>query len=238
MSQIRLQKFLSAAGVCSRRKGEEYITAGRVAVNGRIVTELGTRIDPEMDLVQVDGKPVESSQPHLYIALHKPQGYVTSCRHPGEKIVIDLVDIPQRIYPIGRVDKDSTGLLLLTTDGRLHHRLSHPSFDHEKEYEVTTAQTITDGALRKLAEGLPLMGTKTRPAKVRRLSDQKFRIVLKEGRNRQIRRMVRKVGGQVDRLKRIRVGNVKLGRLAPGSWRYLTQAETQHLLTSLNSEPL
>ena len=238
MSQIRLQKFLSAAGVCSRRKGEEYITAGRVAVNGRIVTELGTRIDPEMDVVQVDGKPVESSQPHLYIALHKPQGYVTSCRHPGEKIVIDLVDIPQRIYPIGRLDKDSTGLLLLTNDGRLHHRLSHPSFDHEKEYEVTTAQTITDGALRKLAEGLPLMGTKTRPAKVRRLSDQKFRIVLKEGRNRQIRRMVRKVGGQVDRLKRIRVGNVKLGRLAPGSWRYLTQAETQHLLTSLNSEPL
>jgi 23S rRNA pseudouridine2605 synthase/23S rRNA pseudouridine2604 synthase len=235
---MRLQKFLSAAGVCSRRKGEEYITAGRVAVNGRIVAELGTRIDPEMDLVQVDGKPVESSQPHLYIALHKPQGYVTSCRHPGEKIVIDLVDIPQRIYPIGRLDKDSTGLLLLTNDGRLHHRLSHPSFDHEKEYEVTTAQTITDGALRKLAEGLPLMGTKTRPAKVRRLSDQKFRIVLKEGRNRQIRRMVRKVGGQVDRLKRIRVGNVKLGRLAPGSWRYLTQAETQHLLTSLNSEPL
>jgi len=98
MSQMRLQKFLSAAGVCSRRKGEEYITAGRVAVNGRIVTELGTRIDPETDLVQVDGKQVESSQPHVYIALHKPQGYVTSCRHPGEKIVIDLVDIPQRIY--------------------------------------------------------------------------------------------------------------------------------------------
>ena len=238
MSQMRLQKFLSAAGVCSRRKGEEYISAGRVSVNGRIVAELGTRIDPETDLVQVDGKPVESSQPHVYIALHKPQGYVTSCRHPGENIVIDLVDIPQRIYPIGRLDKDSTGLLLLTNDGRLHHRLSHPSFDHEKEYEVTTAQNITDGALRKLAEGLPLMGTKTRPAKVRRLSDKKFRIVLKEGRNRQIRRMVRKVGGQVARLKRIRVGNVKLGRLAPGSWRYLTQAEMLHLLTSLNSKPL
>ena len=236
MSQIRLQKFLSAAGVCSRRKGEEYITAGRVAVNGSIVAELGTRIDPAADLVQVDGKPVETSHPHVYIALHKPQGYVTSCSHPGEKIVIDLVDIPQRVYPIGRLDKDSTGLLLLTNDGSLHHRLSHPSFDHEKEYEVTTVQNIADGALRKLAEGLPLMGTKTRPAKVRRLSEKKFRIVLKEGRNRQIRRMVRKVGGQVARLKRIRVGNVKLGRLAPGSWRYLTQAETLHLLTSLNPE--
>jgi pseudouridine synthase len=236
MPQMRLQKFLSAAGVCSRRKGEEYITAGRVAVNGSTVAELGTRIDPATDLVQVDGKPVESSQPHVYIALHKPQGYVTSCSHPGEKIVIDLVDIPQRVYPIGRLDKDSTGLLLLTNDGSLHHRLSHPSFDHEKEYEVTTVQNIADGALRKLAEGLPLMGTKTRPAKVRRLSEKKFRIVLKEGRNRQIRRMVRKVGGQVARLKRIRVGNVKLGRLAPGSWRYLTQAETLHLLTSLNPE--
>jgi pseudouridine synthase len=236
MPQMRLQKFLSAAGVCSRRKGEEYITAGRVAVNGSTVAELGTRIDPATDLVQVDGKPVESSQPHVYIALHKPQGYVTSCSHPGEKIVIDLVDIPQRVYPIGRLDKDSTGLLLLTNDGSLHHRLSHPSFDHEKEYEVTTVQKIADGALRKLAEGLPLMGTKTRPAKVRRLSEKKFRIVLKEGRNRQIRRMVRKVGGQVARLKRIRVGNVKLWRLAPGSWRYLTQAETLHLLTSLNPE--
>jgi 23S rRNA pseudouridine2605 synthase/23S rRNA pseudouridine2604 synthase len=134
------------------------------------------------------------------------------------------------------LDKDSTGLLLLTNDGRLHHQLSHPSFDHEKEYEVTTFQTITDGALRKLAAGLPLMGTKTRPAQVRRLSDKKFRIVLKEGRNRQIRRMVRKVGGQVTGLKRIRVGNVKLGRLAPGSWRYLTQAETQHVLSGLNPE--
>ena len=143
---------------------------------------------------------------------------------------MDLVDIPQRIYPIGRLDKDSTGLLLLTNDGRLHHQLSHPSFDHEKEYDVTTAQTITDGALRKLAAGLPLMGTKTRPARVRRISGKRFRIILQEGKNRQIRRMVRKVGSQVTRLKRIRVGNVKLGRLPLGSWRHLTEKEKQDLL--------
>ncbi|UCD80733.1 MAG: rRNA pseudouridine synthase [Desulfobacterales bacterium] len=233
MPLMRLQKFLSAAGICSRRKGEEYIKAGQVAVNGQIVAELGTKIDPDSDLVQVDGKTVRPSQPYIYIALNKPKDYVTSCRHPGEKIVIDLVNIPQRVYPIGRLDKDSTGLLLLTNDGRLHHQLSHPSFDHEKEYDVTTQQTITDGALRKLAAGLPLMGTKTRPARVRRISDRRFRIVLQEGRNRQIRRMVRKVGNQVVRLKRIRVGNVKLGRLPLGNWRHLTEKETQYLLEKL-----
>jgi len=233
MSLMRLQKFLSAAGVCSRRKGEEYIQAGRVAVNGQIVAELGTKIDPDTDLVQVDGKPVQASQPSIYIALNKPEDYVTSCSHPGEKIVMDLVDIPQRVYPIGRLDKDSTGLLLLTNDGRLHHQLSHPSFDHEKEYDVSVAQPITEGALRKLAAGLPLMGTKTRPARVRRISERRFRIVLQEGRNRQIRRMVRKVGHQVAWLKRIRVGNVRLGRLPVGSWRHLTEKEKQDLLKAI-----
>jgi pseudouridine synthase len=233
MPLMRLQKFLSAAGVCSRRKGEEYIKAGRVAVNGQIVAELGTKVDSDLDLVQVDGIAVKSYQSYIYIALNKPKDYVTSCRHAGEKIVIDLVNIPQRIYPIGRLDKDSTGLLLLTNDGRLHHQLSHPSFNHEKEYDVTTSQTISDGALCKLAAGLPLMGTKTRPARVRRISDRRFRIVLQEGRNRQIRRMVRKVGHYVARLKRIRVGDVKLGRLPLGGWRHLTDKERQHLLEKL-----
>ena len=161
------------------------------------------------------------------------EDYVTSCSHPGEKIVMDLVDIPQRVYPIGRLDKDTTGLLLLTNDGRLHHQLSHPSFDHEKEYDVSVAQPITEGALRKLAAGLPLMGTKTRPARVRRISQRRFRIVLQEGRNRQIRRMVRKVGHQVAWLKRIRVGDVRLGQLPVGSWRHLTEKEKQDLLKAI-----
>ena len=230
MPQIRLQKFLSAAGVCSRRKGEEYITAGRVSVNNEIVQELGTKIDPDRDLVMVDGQPVEPAGTLIYIALNKPKEYVTSCSHPGEKIVLDLVDIPQRVYPIGRLDKDSTGLLLLTNDGRLHHKLSHPSFDHEKEYEVSVTKPITDGALRKMAKGLPLMDSKTRPARVKRMSGRRFRIILQEGKNRQVRRMVRKVGNQVAGLKRIRVANVKLGRLAPGAWRHLTQNEKAKLL--------
>jgi len=230
MSEMRLQKFLSSAGVCSRRKGEEFIVAGKVSVNGKIITELGTKIDPARDQVEVDGQVIKPTDEFIYIALNKPGDYVTSCSHPGEKIVVDLVDISERIYPVGRLDKDSTGLLLLTNDGRIHHRLSHPSFDHEKEYDVSVARPISDGALQKMRAGLPLMGTRTRPARVARISARRFRIVLQEGRNRQIRRMVRKVGNKVTRLQRIRVAGIKLGKLASGKWRHLSQSEKESLL--------
>ena len=230
MTMMRLQKFLSEAGICSRRKGEEYIRQGLVRVNSRIVTELGTKVDSEKDRVEFDGKVIALKSEPMFIMLNKPKGYVTSCSHPGEKIVLDLIDIPERVYPIGRLDKDSIGLLILTNDGTLHHRLSHPSFDHEKEYDVTVSKPITDGSLRNIASGLPMMGSKTRPAKIRRISSRRFRIILKEGRNRQIRRMVRKVGNRVTRLKRIRVSKVKLGRLAEGAWRNLTEKEKKELL--------
>lgn len=230
MTTMRLQKFLSEAGFCSRRKGEEYIRQGLVRVNSRVVTELGTKVDSEKDRVEFDGKVIALKSEPMYIVLNKPKGYVTSCSHPGEKIVLDLIDISERVYPIGRLDKDSTGLLILTNDGSLHHRLSHPSFDHEKEYDVTVSKPITDGSLRNIASGLPMMGSKTRPAKIRRISSRRFRIILKEGRNRQIRRMVRKVGSRVTRLKRIRVSKVKLGKLAEGAWRNLTEKEKKELL--------
>ncbi len=230
MQLMRLQKFLSAAGVCSRRRGEEYILKGRVAVNGEPVAQLGTKVDPSRDRIAVDGVEIEwPSKRSVYIALNKPEGYVTSCDHPGEKTVIDLVDIGERIFPVGRLDKESTGLLLLTSDGRIHHRLSHPSFDHEKEYEVTVAEPMADSALQKLAAGFPLQGTRTRPATVRKLSTRRFRITLKEGRNRQIRRMVGKVGNRVVSLNRIRVDTIRLGRLGKGKWRYLSPAEIEHL---------
>ena len=230
MPAMRLQKFLSAAGVCSRRKGEEFIKAGRISVNGEVIVELGTKIDPDQDRVEVDGKAIKPSNTLVYIALNKPKDYVTSCSHPGQKVVVDLVDISERIYPVGRLDKDSTGLLLLTNDGRIHHRLSHPSFDHEKEYDVTVARPIPDGALKKMSDGLPLMGTKTRPARITRISPRRFRMVLQEGKNRQIRRMVRKVGNEVTRLQRKRFANVKLGNLPPGKWRYLSSSEKESLL--------
>jgi 23S rRNA pseudouridine2605 synthase/23S rRNA pseudouridine2604 synthase len=230
MKPMRLQKFLSAAGVCSRRKGETLIQAGRVTVNGERVTILGTSVDPARDRVQVDGKPATIKGAHVYIALHKPEGYVTSCDHPGEKIVLELVASPTRLFPVGRLDKASTGLLLLTDDGRIHHRLSHPSFDHEKEYEVTVKKSLTDGVLKKLAGGVSLRGKKTRPAQVHRLAARRFTITLQEGRNRQIRRMVAKVGHEVLALKRIRVAHIQLGKLKKGSWRHLTAAEREQLL--------
>ena len=230
MAEMRLQKFLSGAGVCSRRKGEEYIQSGWVKVNGKTVTELGVKVDPEKDYVEVDSKALESHTASVTIALNKPSGYVSSCRQPGEKIVLDLVDISERVYPIGRLDKDSSGLLLLTNDGLLHHQLSHPSFNHEKEYEVKVAKVMPDGALAKLAKGLPMMGTRTRPAGVQRISGRRFKIVLTEGKNRQIRRMVRKVGNQVVSLKRIRIANIKLGDLPSGRWRHLAPEEREDLL--------
>ena len=227
--KIRLQKYLSIAGICSRRHGEELILAGKVWVNGKLVTELGTRIDPGTDSVEIDGKPVLDRQRLLYIALNKPRGHVTSCEQPGEKLVTDLVNVPERIYPIGRLDKDSTGLLLLTNDGSLHHRLSHPSFDHEKEYVVTLSAPISDSALQKMAEGMLLSGKRTRPAEIHRISLRRFRIILKEGKNRQIRRMVRKVGQDVLQLHRIRIAGIRLGKLDSGKWRFLDPDEVEAL---------
>ena len=230
---IRLQKYLSMAGICSRRHGEELILAGKVRVNGKIVTELGTRVDPRTDTIEIDGKQDVPSglerQRRVYIALNKPGGYVTSCEQPGEKLVMDLVNIPERIYPIGRLDKDSTGLLLLTNDGPLHHRLSHPSFDHEKEYVVTLAAPISDSALHKMADGLLLSGKRTRPAEIHRISLRRFRIILKEGKYRQIRRMVRKVGQAVLGLHRVRIAGIRLGKLGSGKWRFLDSDEIEAL---------
>jgi len=237
MTSVRLQKWLASAGVCSRRKGEVLIQEGRVAVNGQVVTEQGVKIDPETDRVAVDGVPVEAAEEDLvYIIVNKPRGVVTSCEQEGVPVVVDLVDCDARVYPVGRLDKDSIGLVLLTNDGRLHHRLLHPSFDHEKEYEVTVARPIGDGALRRMAEGMPLMGTRTRPARVHRTAGRRFRIILKEGKNRQIRRMVRKVGNHVVMLKRIRMASLRLGNLKEGRWRHLTTGEVERLLETLPPE--
>jgi len=231
---MRLQKFLSEAGLCSRRHGEELILAARVSVNGVVITKLGTKIDPENDIVEVGGNRIEAKNNLIYIALNKPKGYVTTCSRERDKIVLDLIDIPERVYPVGRLDKDSSGLLLLTNDGRLHNMLSHPSFDHEKEYEVVLSRSVADEALDKMASGIQLSEGMTRPARIKRISSYKFLIVLKEGRNRQIRRMVEKVGNRVNELKRIRISNVKLGGLKEGCWRYLTEKEKRELLKDIN----
>ena len=228
---MRLQKFLSAAGVCSRRKGEKYIADARISVNGKITTIQGTKIVPQHDTVALDGKKVifQSENKNIYIMLNKPEGYITSCSRKHGKIVLDLVDIKKRIYPIGRLDKESTGLILLTNDGELHNRLSHPSFNHEKEYIVTTLAPVSCSALKKMASGIIIEGEKTRKARVKRISHCVFKIVLKQGRNRQIRKMVEQTGNKVKKLHRIRICSLKLGNLKKGAWRYLTPQEIRDL---------
>ncbi len=181
------------------------------------------------DIVKIDNKPLQAKPKPLYIALNKPRGVVSSCRHQGQRIVLDLVDIQTRIFPVGRLDKESKGLLLLTSDGPLHHQLSHPSFDHEKEYLVTFAKKIEDRELQKLRQGVLIDGQKTRKARIKRLGPAKINIILKEGRNRQIRKMAQAVGHRVSVLERIRFAGISLGNLAPGKWRYLSEEEITSL---------
>ena len=226
---IRLQKYLADAGVCSRRRGETLIREGRVRVNGRVVAQMGVKIDPATDAVEVSGRPVTPAGSEIYIMLNKPVGYISSCRHGGRKIVLDLIDTDKRVYPVGRLDKASTGLLLLTNNGRLHYRLTHPSFDHEKEYIVKTKKPVPDADLAALAGGVQLNGKPTRPANVYREGNHEFRIVLQEGRNRQIRRMLEAVGNEVVRLHRVRMATLHLGGLETGKWRYLKAEEISDL---------
>ena len=226
---IRLQKFLSEAGVCSRRTGEAFIREGKVKVNGRVISQMGVKVDPVKDIVEVSGRVVTSATPDIYIMLNKPKGYISSCRHGERKIVLDLIDIPHRIYPVGRLDKDSTGLLLLTNNGQLHYHLTHPSFDHEKEYVVKTKKPISDADLDLLSKGVKLDGKPTRPAVIYRQGSHEFRIVLQEGRNRQIRRMVETVANEVVSLHRLRLATLHLGNLEPGQWRYLSANEITEL---------
>ncbi len=227
---MRLQKFLAHAGICSRRKAETLILEGRVQVNDQQVTTLGTQVDPEHDRVTFDNKPVKPPQAKFtYIAVNKPRGYITSCAHKNARIILDLVPLKKRVYPVGRLDKDSQGLVLLTDDGELHNRLSHPSHNHEKEYQVKTLHPIGDIALNAMADGMVIEGSKTRRAVVHRISPNEFKIILKQGRNRQIRKMVGESNNQVATLQRIRMANITLGNLKEGAWRYLTEQEIQVL---------
>jgi pseudouridine synthase len=238
----RLQRFLAHAGVASRRAAEALIRDGRVAVNGAIVSQMGVQIDPERDQVTLDGRPVRGVEAPFYAALHKPRGYVSSARDErGRPTVLALLPSAGRLYPVGRLDLDSEGLLLITNDGDLTHRLLHPSHLVEKEYHVRIARPLSDAALDRLRHGILLDEGMTAPAVVERLDGQTMRgsheddggswlrVTLREGRKRQVRRMVAAVGGRVVRLIRVRVDGVHLGRLGPGQWRRLTQREIAHL---------
>jgi 23S rRNA pseudouridine2605 synthase len=224
---VRLNAFLARAGVASRRRADELIRAGRVTVNGR-PGELGTVVSAR-DVVAVDGVEIER-QPLAHLLLHKPAGVVTTARDPqGRTTVVDLVPREPRVMPVGRLDADTTGLLLLTNDGLLAHRLAHPRYGVEKVYEVEVERPIGDAALRRLAEGVELEDGATAPARVRRLGPRTFELALHEGRNRQVKRMAEAVGHRVRRLHRSRYAGLDLGDLAPGEYRELTRAEVERL---------
>ncbi len=231
---IRLQKMMASSGVASRRKCEQYILDGRVVVNGQIVTELGTKVDENKDVIEVDGKEIKVSKKYVYYILHKPERIVSSAKdEKGRQTVVDLVPSDERLYPVGRLDFMSSGLILLTNDGDLTYKLTHPKHDIEKTYEVVISPTINSEKINKLRQGVVIDDRKTRRCKVHLLKqtkdNQKFNIILKEGRNRQIRKMIEAVGSNVIKLKRVSVGDITLKGLDYGKYRKLTKWEVDYL---------
>jgi len=231
---VRLQKVLARAGVASRRRSEELILAGEVKVNGSLVTTLGTRVDPVRDRIEVAGRVIDPCLPKVYLALNKPRGVLSTVRDPFRRRTVgDLAGAPAGVFPVGRLDYDSEGLLLLTNDGDLAWALTHPSHLVPKTYLVTVAGRADEGTARRLAAGVVLADGPTAPAQVAvqgyHGSDTLLVITLHEGRKRQIRRMCAQVGHPVKRLVRVSVGPVVLAGLAPGEYRHLTVRELEDL---------
>lgn len=229
---MRINKFLSAAGIVSRRGADKWIEDGRITINGELA-ELGSRVS-EADDVRVDGKPVQLETEHVYIALNKPVGITSTTERHIEGNVVDFVNHPLRIFHIGRLDKDSNGLLLLTNDGDIVNEILREEHGHEKEYIVTVDKPITKEFIRKMESGVEILDTVTKPCKVRQLGPRKFNITLTQGLNRQIRRMCSALGYHVRTLQRTRVLNIHLGDLPIGQWRDLTKKERDELFNILN----
>lgn len=218
--EIRVQKFLSEAGLASRRRAEEFIKSKQVTINGKIAV-LGSKVDPEKDVVKVYGKLVTASPEKLYVALYKPKGYVVSKRDPQHrKTVFELLpeEMRSKVWNVGRLDFDTEGLLILTNDGDLTQQLAHPSFEHDKEYEITTDQTPKDAQLEKLRQGVEIATGVTYPAKLKARGNRIY-LIIHEGKKRQVRRMFSAVGLPVLNLKRVRVNKLTLPNIAPGEYK-------------------
>jgi 23S rRNA pseudouridine2604 synthase len=225
---VRLNKYISETGVCSRREADKWIEAGRVTCNGEPAV-LGTRIAPG-DEVRIDGNLIGAKKKQIYIVLNKPVGITCTTEPDIEDNIIDLIGHAERIFPIGRLDKDSEGLILLTNNGDIVNEILRSENNHEKEYIVRVDRPITDLSLKMMAGGVKIMGELTKPCKVSRIDQESFRMILTQGLNRQIRRMCSALGYKAQRLQRVRIMNIHLGALASGQWRNLTDAELTGLL--------
>jgi 23S rRNA pseudouridine2604 synthase len=229
---MRINKYISETGICSRREADKWVDAKRVTING-IVAELGSQAE-EGDEVRVDGRLISEKQEPVYIALNKPIGITSTTERHIKGNIIDFVNHPERIFPIGRLDKDSEGLILLTNDGDIVNLILRAENRHEKEYIVTVDKAVTNAFLEGMAGGVKILGTVTKRCKVERLGERTFRIILTQGLNRQIRRMCSAFGYQVRRLQRTRIMNIHLDQLKNGAWRDLTRSELEELFQSLS----
>jgi len=225
---LRLNKYISETGACSRREADKWIKAGRVTCNGQNAA-LGTQV-AEGDEVRIDGALIGVKKKPIYIVLNKPVGIICTTETHIKDNIIEHVGYNERIFPVGRLDRDSEGLILLTNNGDIVNEILRSENNHEKEYVVWVDRPITDLSLSMLAGGIKIMGEKTKPAKVSRINSQTFRIVLTQGLNRQIRRMCSALGYKARRLQRVRIMNIHLGNLTPGQWRHLTAPELKSLV--------
>jgi 23S rRNA pseudouridine2604 synthase len=233
---MRINKYLAQHGYCSRREADRLIERGNVLINGELAT-LGDMVRLD-DNVQVSGRARKEKPDYVYIMLNKPVGYITTSDRRKKDNVLDLIEINERIFPVGRLDVKSSGLLLFTNDGDLANRLTHPRYEHDKEYIVIVDKEITRLDIGKLQNGIKLDDGKTLPAKVRRLDTNKVAIILREGRNQQIRRMFAELGYEVLTLTRTRVVSVTLGHLSAGDWRHLTEKELKLLEKEMKKKPV
>lgn len=227
----RLNKYIADSGYCSRREADRLIQEGRVRLDGRVGV-LGDRVLPGM-AVEVDGKPITGESEKVYLLLNKPRGIVCTADPREPMNVVDYLGYPKRVFPVGRLDKDSEGLLLLTSDGEIVNRILRAAGGHEKEYEVQIDRPVTAEFVRQMSGGVPILDTVTLPCRVRRTGERSFNIVLVQGLNRQIRRMCEALGANVTHLRRVRIMNLRLGRLQPGQWRALTDEELARLMQQI-----
>ncbi|MDV6377279.1 pseudouridine synthase [Sporosarcina sp. GW1-11] len=232
---MRINKFLSGAGIVSRRGADQWIADGRVKINGQLA-ELGSKVEPG-DQVEVDGKIVQQEEQLVYIALNKPVGITCTTERHIKGNVVDFINHPLRIFHIGRLDKDSDGLLLLTNDGDIVNEILREEHGHEKEYIVTVDSPITTSFIQQMESGVKILDTVTKPCTVTKLGPKTFSIILKQGLNRQIRRMCAALGYHINRLQRVRILNIELNDLEIGEWRELTDAERKKLFQLLHYEP-